>query len=104
MSRRIEWNHLEAKAATNDDINGMWLDTSKRPESDIIQALIVRVREDEAKLADLISALSLAADTFRSYATKHFLKMTPEGDEKAHENLKMAEQMEAAIAKAEPKS
>lgn len=56
-----------------------------------------------ASHADLLSALALAADTFRSYATKHFLKMTPEGDEKAHENLRLAEQMEAAIAKAEAK-
>lgn len=50
---KIGWDHLEAKAATNDDINGLWLDTSKRPESDIIKALIVRVREDETELERL---------------------------------------------------
>ena len=46
----LGWDHIEEAAATDYDINRLWLDTAKQPEASIIKSLIVRVKQDRAAL------------------------------------------------------
>jgi len=52
-STEIGWEWLENAPATNEQINGLWIDTAKQPEADIIKCMIVRAKSDAKTIAEL---------------------------------------------------